>query len=100
MSLSLLSEYFPGVLRALPPNRVLCFYRVFMGFICSAHAWVGRYLRTRKKGVLGGGGSTRIGMWCLHSPVPICSRRKWLTSLGCLTGALGDKTSDKALNTL
>lgn len=41
----------------------------------------------------GSGGSTRAGMWCLQSPVPICSRRKWLTSLGCLTGALCDKSS-------
>lgn len=41
----------------------------------------------------GGGGSTRAGMWCLQSPVPICSRRKWLTSLGCLTAALCDKNS-------
>lgn len=41
----------------------------------------------------GSGGSTRAGMWCLQSPVPICSRRKWLTSLGCLTGALCDKNS-------
>lgn len=39
----------------------------------------------------GGGGSTRAGMWCLQSPAPICSRRKWLTSLGYLTAALGDK---------
>lgn len=48
----------------------------------------------------GGGGSTGTGMWCLQSPVPICSRRKWLTSPRYLTGALCDKSCDKALNTL
>lgn len=53
--------------------------------------------KKEKRCPCGGGGSTRAGMWCLQSPVPICSTRKWLTSLGVL---LLIRAAFLALNTL